>query len=132
MDCALTDALAPFSQDAASLSRSSARWVRQVQRHLRDQVVDGQDTVRMAEVAADLGVHPVYLARAFRKHLGVSPTAYVRAVQLDKAVALLMQNRMPLLEIALECLYFDQAHMAHAFKAAYGLSPLAFRARKLQ
>ncbi|MBC7917504.1 MAG: AraC family transcriptional regulator [Rhodoferax sp.] len=131
-ECALMDALAPFSLDAASVAPSSAQWVRQVQRHLRDQVVDGQDVVRMTDVAANLGVHPVYLARAFRKHLGVSPTAYVRTVQLDKAAALLTQSCMSLLEIALECLYFDQAHMAHAFKAAYGLSPSAFRARKLQ
>lgn len=132
MECALMDALAPFSPEAASLVPSSARWVRQVQRKLRDQVVDGLDVVRMTDVAADWGVHPVYLARAFRRHAGLSPSEYVRAVQLDKAAALLTQTRMPLLEIALECLYFDQAHMAHAFSAAYGLSPSAFRARKLQ
>lgn len=132
MECALTDALAPFGHDVASDAPSSALWVRQVKRHLRDQIVDGHDVVRMTDVAADWGLHPVYLARAFRKHLGVSPAAYVRTVQLDKAAALLMQTRMLLLEIALECLYFDQAHMAHALQAAYGLSPSAFRARKLQ
>lgn len=132
IECALTYALAPFSFDAASLAPSSAHWVRQVQRHLRDQVADGQHGVQITEVAARFGVHPVYLARAFRKYLGVSPTAYVRTVQLDKAAALLTHSRMSMLEIALECLYFDQAHMAHAFGAAYGLSPSAFKASKLQ
>ena len=132
MDDALLTALAPFCGDAAGSAKYSARWVRQVKAILRDWVLDGHAPVRMAEVALHFGVHPVYLARAFRNHTGLSPSHYVRTVQLDKAAALLVHTRKPLADIAMECLFFDQAHLAHSFRAAYGLSPSAFRAQKLQ
>ena len=132
MDDALLTALAPFCADPAASAKYSARWVRQVKAFLRDWVLDGHDPVRMAEVALHFGVHPVYLARAFKSHTGLSPSHFVRTVQLDKAAALLVHTRKPLTEIAMECLFFDQAHLTHSFRAAYGLSPSAFRAQKRQ
>lgn len=132
MDDALLTALAPFCGDAAASAKHSARWVGQVKAFLRDWVLDGHEPVRMAAVALHFGVHPVYLARAFKSHTGLSPSHYVRTVQLDKAAALLVHTRKPLADIAVECLFFDQAHLAHSFRAAYRLSPSAFRAQKLQ
>lgn len=132
MEGALLTALAPFCRDTATRAKYSARWVVQVKKFLHDWVLDGHAPVRMAEVAVRFGVHPVYLARAFRSHTGLSPSQYVRAVQLDKAAALLTHTRKLLTDIAMECLFFDQAHLTHSFRAAYGLSPSAFRAQKLQ
>ncbi len=132
MEDALLTALQPFCRDTATGAKNSARWVLQVKKFLRDGVLDGQEPVRMAEVALRFGVHPVYLARAFRSQTGLSPSHYVRTVQLDKAAALLAHTRKALTEIAMECLFFDQAHLTHSFRAAYGLSPSAFRAQKLQ
>lgn len=132
MEDALVTALAPFCQDTAICAKDSARWVGQLKKFLRDWVLDGHEPVRMTEVAERFGVHPVYLARAFRNHTGLSPSHYVRTVQLDKAAALLAHTRKPLTDIAMECLFFDQSHLAHSFRAAYGRSPSAFRAYKLQ
>ena len=127
----LLAALAPFCKDRARLAATSLPWVQRVQRMLRERVVAGEGLESIAAMATRLGVHPVYLARAFRKHVGLSPSDYVRGLQLDKAAALLTGTRTCVVDIALECLYFDQAHLVHAFRAAYGLSPTAYRAQRL-
>lgn len=132
MESGLTEALAQFSPSDAVACTESGVWVARLRQRLRSHVMDGAQAPCLGDIARDFGVHPVYMARAFRRHTGVSPAAYVRGVQLDKAVWLLRSTSLPLAELAQACHYFDQAHLAHAFKAAYGLAPSAYRQRVRQ
>lgn len=82
-----------------------------------------------AEVAREVGVHPVHLARVFRTHHGTTIGAYVRGLRLDWAAGRLARTGEPLSDIALEAGFSDQSHFTRAFKRHHGTTPDRFRRR---
>ncbi len=84
-------------------------------------------SVRMTEVAAAVGVHPVHLARTFRQHYGLTPGAYVRRLRLDWAAAQLATSTHPLASIAVEAGFSDQSHFTRTFRGYTGLTPAQYR-----
>jgi AraC family transcriptional regulator len=85
----------------------------------------------IADLAAVAAVHPVYLARAFRKHFGSSPGEYLRRRRLSRVQRLLADTCLPLAEVALQCGFSDQSRMTHAFRGEFGVPPGQYR-RRLQ
>jgi AraC family transcriptional regulator len=83
--------------------------------------------ITIADLAAAVAVHPVYLARAFRKHFGNSPGEYLRRKRLLRVQRLLMNTRLPLVEVALQCGFSDQSRMTHAFTSEFGIAPGRYR-----
>ena len=90
----------------------------------REMLHDG--TPSIAEIAHACGVHPVHLARTFRRFFGCTPGAYLRRARVGRAAAML-RGRLSLSEVALRCGFADQSHMTHAFRRALGITPGAFR-----
>ncbi len=78
-------------------------------------------------LAAESRVHPVRLAREFRSHFGVAPSAYRRRFRLRRAARLLAGSQIPLVEAAFQAGYADQAHMTRELRASIGETPRAFR-----
>jgi AraC family transcriptional regulator len=81
----------------------------------------------VADLAAEAGVHPVYLARVFRRHHRCTIAQYVRRRRLERALHELSTSRRSLAEIAIDTGFADQAHFSRAFKAHAGLTPGQFR-----
>jgi len=88
--------------------------------------------ITIADLAATVAVHPVYLARAFRKYFGNSPGEYLRRKRLLRARRLLIDTRLPLVEVALQCGFSDQSRMTHAFTSEFGIAPGRYRRRLWQ
>jgi AraC family transcriptional regulator len=86
--------------------------------------------ITIADLAAAVAVHPVYLARAFRKHFGNSPGEYLRRKRLLRVRRLLIDTRLPLVEVALQCGFSDQSRMTHAFTSEFGMAPGRYRRRR--
>lgn len=82
----------------------------------------------LAAVARHVERTPGQLSRGYRQMFGCSVGEDARAARLRVAARLLAGGRQPIAEIALECGYFDQAHFTRVFKAAYGVTPGAYRA----
>jgi AraC family transcriptional regulator len=78
-------------------------------------------------IAREAGVHPVYLARAFRHHFGLTPGEFQRRARLDRAAALLRSGKVPVNEVALACAFADQSHLTRTFRTVYGIAPAAYR-----
>lgn len=78
------------------------------------------------ELASIAGLHPVYLARAFRKRHGIAPSDYLRKRRLHKAVSLLAKRRT-LACAASELGFVDESHLHRSFVAEFGMTPGAFR-----
>lgn len=115
--------------DAASAPLRERRehlppWLWRVREMLHD---DCGSELSLGELAAVAGVHAVHLTRSFRRHFGCTPGDYLRRCRLAKAAALLTTSREALVEVAARCGYFDQAHFARSFQAAFGRSPRAYR-----
>jgi AraC family transcriptional regulator len=85
------------------------------------------EPIRVRDVARAAGVHPVHLARAFRREYGRAPGDYLRDLRLAWARQALAQGSRPLARIALEAGFADQSHFSRVFKRAFGTSPRRFR-----
>src|SRR5262249_13332887 len=66
--------------------------------------------VRLRDVAAEVGVHPVYCARAFRRATGCTVSTYVHILRLVDAGRLILDEGQPLAQAALQAGFADQAH----------------------
>jgi AraC-like DNA-binding protein len=73
------------------------------------------------------GVHPVHLARVFRKHYGCTVGGYARKLRVDAACDQLTKSDLPISRIALDVGFASQAHLSRHFKAQTGISPAKYR-----
>ncbi len=109
----------------AAISTAPA-WLRQARELLRDTCLETSPRSVRA-IAAELGVHPVNLARRFRLAFGLSPGEYLRRCRLERAQRLMHRSSAPLAEIAAATGFADQSHFTNAFRRTFGISPGAFR-----
>ena len=111
--------------DPALLSRYFAELM-PVIRHVEEHF---PGTVSMAEMARLAGLSPTHFNRRFRQLLRMTPTAYLRAVRVQRARTLLATTRKSLAEIAALTGFTDQSHFTKRFRQTTGLTPDAYRKR---
>jgi AraC family transcriptional regulator len=81
----------------------------------------------LSSLASRVGVHPVHLAREFRRHYGCTVGQYVRRLRVDSASRMLVESESSLVAIALEVGFANQAHFCRIFKLLTGISPARYR-----
>lgn len=108
--------------------RSPARpgWLDRAVALIEDRLFE---PLRIAEIAREAGVHPVHLAREFRRHLHASPGELMRLHRLAWARDRLRRSSLPLAAIAAAAGFSDQSHLTRLFRARYGISPAVYRRR---
>jgi AraC family transcriptional regulator len=84
-------------------------------------------SIRFGELARDFGLHPVYVARIFKRHVGMSMTDYVRAARVRHARHLLASSRRSVDAIAGEAGFTDASHLCHTFSNLLGITPRGYR-----
>jgi AraC family transcriptional regulator len=112
------------------LRRASARkagepsWLSTVDQILNETFRQPLDLASVA-IAAD--VHPVHLCRAYRKHRRQTVGERMRELRLQSACRLLVGSMAPVGEVALECGFSDQSHLARLMRKRMGLTPSEYR-----
>jgi len=86
-----------------------------------------REPLSLAAVARSVGVHPVHLARTFRRVHQTTVAAHVRQLRVEFARGLL-GSPAGLSEIACAAGFCDQSHFSRCFKRHTGLTPAAYRA----
>jgi AraC-like DNA-binding protein len=109
--------------DAIAALETGAQPASARMREVAERVTITSDAVEI--IARDLAMHPVALARAFRRAHGCSITSYRRRVRVRRAASLL--GVKPLADVAYECGFSDQSHFCRQFKLELGVTPAAFR-----
>ena len=85
------------------------------------------EPVLLEAVAQRVGVHPVHLARTFRRVYQMTFGGYVRQVRIDFARQELAASSGSLSEIAAAAGFCDQSHFTRLFKQHTGLTPAEYR-----
>lgn len=85
--------------------------------------------ISVGEVADFVGVDRTYLYRIFKEHTGSSPSEYITAVRLERALKLMKYDSLSVNEIALSAGFYDLSHFSRVFSTHYGMSPGCYRNR---
>ena len=76
MEAAFLDAVAPLVARNRSTRSLTHAWVSSLRAQLRAHVMEGSTPPPWTAMAQRLGLHPVYMTRAFRQHTGMSPSEF--------------------------------------------------------
>lgn len=106
------------------IERQVPTWLREVREMVHARLAD---TLQISELADAVGVHPVTVARAFRRTFGCTIGEYRRRLRLECAAAQLVGSEAPLAQIALAAGFADQSHFSNLFRRRLGLSPSSYR-----
>lgn len=89
--------------------------------------IEREPELTTRQIAADLGMHPVALARAFTRRFGIAPMAYARRIRIERALAAACAGAR-WVDAACAAGFADQPHFTRAFRAAFGTTPAAYLA----
>jgi AraC family transcriptional regulator len=106
----------------------NARWLQQAVEYLR---ANFKESPTLQEVAEAAGVHPVHLAREFRRKQGLTVGEYIRKLRVDLACQELVRSKQPIVDIAVKAGFSDHSHMTRVFRRQTGLTPTEFRKLRL-
>ncbi len=124
------EVLASLHRASASGRRALPGWAHQAYEAVMDMAADTH--LRIADLAAALGVHPVHLARVFRQAWGCSPGDLLRWRRVEQASGLLRRPNLRMADVALSAGFADQSHMTRAFQEQYGMTPTSYRRKMFQ
>jgi AraC-like DNA-binding protein len=115
-----------FGDDSTS-RHINVRMVERVRQFLE---AEKTRVVRSSELEAISGLTRYDLARQFRLLFGTSPYRYLLMRRLDLARQQIHLAH-PLVEVAYESGFADQAHFTRLFRAAFGMTPACYAALRI-
>ena len=86
------------------------------------------ETLRLDELATHAGLSPYHFVRAFRREVGMTPHAWQLDARINRARQLL-DDGMPLSELALHLGFADQSHFQRVFKQRVAVTPRQYQRR---
>lgn len=99
------------------LLQNSLDWV---ERHLAE-------PINISSMATKASLSPFYFQRIFKKMVGTTPAAYVNHRRLSKAAELLVNTRLPAVEISRQVGYENYETFFRAFQSYFDISPIEQR-----
>jgi AraC family transcriptional regulator len=102
-------------------------WLERVNEMLHDRY---REPITLRELADYSQVHPVHVARAFKKRYGYSVGDYVRRLRVAAACSDIAVSDMSIAEIANRNGFSDQSHLCRTVKAYTGKSPRQLRPKQ--
>src|SRR5688572_5173254 len=105
-------------------ARTPPAWLKTASEMLREQFAEH---LTLSEMAKSVGVHPAYLATAFRKYYACSVGGYIRRLRIEYASKEIASSDEPITNIALRAGFADHSHLSKTFKRLTGLTPSQHR-----
>lgn len=102
-----------------------SRWLENARELLHERF---SESLTLNLIAEQVGVHPVHLVRAFRKHYHLTVGEYIRRRRVEYACQQLCNSDTPLIDIAIEAGFSHQSHFSKTFKQVTGMTPTEYRA----
>ncbi len=99
-------------------------WLSRADSMIRERFTE---QLTLSHIATEVGVHPVHLAREYRRHYQYTVGEQVRRLRIDYACQQISSTENPLADIALASGFCDQSHFTVAFKSFVGTPPSVYR-----
>ena len=121
-----------FSSFMEEVSRSSNKKnmaiVERAMKHMR---TNYNKSLTLGKIAKAAYVNTYYLSHLFKKELDITIVDYLTKVRIEEAKKLLQNDKMSIVEIALEVGYEDQSYFSKVFKKNENITPMVYRKRNL-
>ncbi|MEO9001294.1 MAG: AraC family transcriptional regulator [Rhodanobacter sp.] len=114
----------PFDRPVPGLAAWQARGV------VDHVLANLESPIRIDDLAAVTRLSKSHFSRAFKLSFRVSPHAYIVALRLSHARALLSDGDEQISQIAAACGFADQAHFCRVFRRSVGCAPGLWRRRR--
>jgi AraC family transcriptional regulator len=79
------------------------------------------------ELAALVYISPYHFARLFKQSMGLAPHQYVNKCRIKRAMQLLAQGELSILEITQQIGFQSQSHFTTLFRRSLGVTPTTYR-----
>jgi AraC family transcriptional regulator len=119
--------IAVISRDSYSrenFSRQPPRWLKQARELIKERFLEH---LTLGDMARIVGVHPVTLAREFRRHYDCTVGQMVRRERIGFACQELLEPNSSPADVAIAAGFYDQSHFAKTFKKLTGMTPAQYR-----
>lgn len=106
-------------------------WSQEEQRlhHIKASIENGfSQQIQLKSLAGQVGWHPHYLQKLFRRRYGVTPRRLQNQLRSERALELL-DSGLPAAEVAQMVGFCDQSHLIRVFRQFHGVSPGAMMSR---
>lgn len=110
---------------ATAIAHPLPRWkIRRIVDYVDAHLAEG---LRIADLAALVGLSPGYFHRAFKVTMGCTPLAYVQRCRIERAAEMIRLTDCDLTTIAFRHGFQGPSHFAKTFRRAKGCSPSEYR-----
>jgi AraC family transcriptional regulator len=102
----------------------SQRQLLQVLEYIHEQL--DQD-IKLADLAALLGMSQFHFSHLFKQSIGTTPYQYLLQQRVERAKQLLKQTDRSIMDIALLCGFNSHSHLSKQFRQLTGVTPRIYR-----
>lgn len=85
------------------------------------------DKITLDDIAIHVSLSRSYLSKLFKDETGYSLFSYINHVRIEKSKQFLLDETIPLVDVAGMCGFEDQSYFTKVFKKETGISPKRFR-----
>ena len=85
--------------------------------------------IKLGELAQVAGMSSFHFAREFKRTTGTTPHQYLIKFRIERAKALLGDEKLPLIEVGLRSGFSHQSHFTRLFRKFTGTTPHLYRLR---
>lgn len=84
--------------------------------------------IKLADLAALLGISQFHFSHLFKQSIGMAPYQYLLQQRVERAKQWLKQTDRSIMDIALLCGFNSHSHLSKQFRQSTGMTPKAYRA----
>lgn len=88
-------------------------------------------SLRMDELARQIGITPSYLSHVFREYNGTTPSRYLALIRVENSKRFLEQTQWTIGEVAVKSGYENTMNYTKVFRKMVGCSPTTYRKMKM-
>jgi AraC family transcriptional regulator len=118
--------LVELSRNQLHVVAGAPVWLKEARQIIRARFTD---RLSLAELSSSVGVHPVHLAREFRRFFRRTIGQEMRRLRIELACRELEKGASALNDVALMAGFSDQSHFGRIFKNITGMTPVQFQAQ---